>query len=70
MWTVFRRFAPGPGTTGASAVYVDAAGVINPGALAMISGLRHFRFRVELRANNLTNQSPAYTSAAVAYTIP
>jgi hypothetical protein len=61
---------PTPGTVGALVVYVDAAGVVNPGALAMISGLRHFRFRVEFRANNVTNQSPAYTSAAMAYTIP
>jgi hypothetical protein len=61
---------PGPGTTGLSVVYIDAAGVVNPAALAMLQSLRHFRFRVELRANNLTNQTPAYVSVSMAYTIP
>jgi hypothetical protein len=61
---------PGPGTFGPSAVFVDASGAVNPAALTVIQGLRHFRFRVELRANNLTNQVPAYTSAAMTYTIP
>jgi hypothetical protein len=60
---------PGPGTTGVSGVYVNAAGVTFPNVLSTtISQLRYFRFRVEFRGNNLTNATPSYNSVAMAYT--
>jgi hypothetical protein len=59
---------PGPATNGTAVTFVDAAGVVNPAALATLNGLRYFRFRVELRGNNSTNAFPAYTGIQMAYT--
>jgi hypothetical protein len=62
---------PGPGTIGASAVYIAANGTVNPNVLTVELGLkRYFRFLVELRSNNVTNMSPSYTNVVMAYTIP
>jgi hypothetical protein len=59
---------PGPGTTGVSGTYVNAAGTVFPLVLSnTINQMRYFRFRVELRGNSLTNATPAYDSVAMAY---
>jgi hypothetical protein len=58
---------PGPATNGVSAVYIDAAGTVHPAALTTIQNLRYFRFRVELRGNNQTNEVPSFSSAFMAY---
>jgi hypothetical protein len=59
---------PQPSTTGSQGVFIDANGTINPSVLSStISGLRFFRFRVELRGDNATNAVPAYSSASMAY---
>jgi hypothetical protein len=59
---------PTPGTVGSSGVYVNAAGVTNPFVLSFtIAQFRYFRFRVELRGNNLTNTSPAYADASMVW---
>ena len=59
---------PGPATPGVGGTYISAAGVVNPAVLTALSGLRYFRFRVELRGNNLANTTPAYASFVMAYT--
>jgi hypothetical protein len=66
---------PGPSTIGSSGIYIDAQGVTHPQVLTgtgtgQIGGLRYFRFRVEFRANNVANTTPAYSSVSMAYLIP
>jgi hypothetical protein len=62
---------PGPGTIGASAVYITANGTVNSAVLTVeLLQKRYFRFKVELRSNNVTNASPSYTDVVMAYTIP
>ncbi len=59
---------PGPGTTGVSITFVNAAGTVNTAGLTTLGNLRYFRFRTQLRANNLTNVAPTYGSVTMAYT--
>jgi hypothetical protein len=59
---------PGPATTGASGIYINANGTVFPNVLSStISQLRYFRFRTELRANNLANTTPSYDQAVMVY---
>jgi hypothetical protein len=59
---------PGPGTIGAAAIYINAAGMTFPTALSVtLAQLRYFRFRVEFRANNVANTTPAYDQVAMVY---
>jgi hypothetical protein len=66
---------PGPSTIGSSGVYINAQGQTFPQVLTgtgtgQIGQLRYFRFRIEFRANNVGNTTPAYTSVVMAYLIP
>jgi hypothetical protein len=62
---------PTPATIGASGTFIDAAGNTHPQVLSQtLDHLRYFRFRVELRGDNVTNAVPAYTSVQMAYAIP
>jgi hypothetical protein len=59
---------PQPATIGASGVYINAAGVTNPAVLSgTLAAQRYFRFRVELRGNNVTNAAPSYTSVSMVF---
>jgi hypothetical protein len=59
---------PVPTTTGVSGTYVNAAGTVFPLVVtSTINQLRYFRFKVELRGNNVTNATPSYDSVTMAY---
>ena len=59
---------PGPGTNGAAGVYINAAGTTFPNVLSgTIAQMRYFRFRIEFRANNVMNTTPAYDQVAMVY---
>jgi hypothetical protein len=59
---------PGPAATGPSGVYIHAGGNVFPSVLtSTIAQLRYFRYRVELRGNNVTNATPTYDSVLMAY---
>ena len=59
---------PGPATPGVGGTYIDAAGNVFPNVLSVtIAQLRYFRFRLELRGNNVTNSTPSYDKAAMVF---